>query len=188
RQLGIDCVTVFICSTENLTARAANEVAFLMGVIENTITRILDRPDRSWRVHIAGSLDALPSTTAMALKDLSERTSGLDTGRRLCLAVGYGGRQEILDAFVGYLREQDRAGASLDELARSFEATDIDRHLYLPDLPIPDLIIRTSGEQRSSNFLIWQGSQAEYFFCDAYWPAFREIDLLRALRDYAKRL
>lgn len=103
------------------------------------------------------------------------------------MTVGYGGRQEIFDAFTSYLREQAALGTTLDDLARSFDSDDIDCHLYQPELPLPDIIIRTSGEQRSSNFLIWQGSHAEYFFCDTYWPAFREVDLLRAIRDFGRR-
>ena len=187
QRLTIDHVTIFVCSTENLTRRAANEVASLMNLIETTISRLLTRPDSSWRVHVAGNPDVLPDTTATALKDLSNQTAVLDTNRHLTLAVGYGGRQEILDAFTSYLQEQSAAGNSLGDLAETFTASDIDRHLYQPTLPEPDIIIRTSGEQRSSNFLIWQGSQAEYFFCDAYWPSFREVDLLRAVRDYSRR-
>ena len=185
--LGIHHVTVFVCSTENLTNRAADEVAFLMNVVETTIARLLTRPGRSWRVHMAGNPDVLPDATATALKNLCVQTETVDTGHHLTLAVGYGGRQEIVDAFVSFLRERAEAGATLEELAGTFEADDIDRHLYQPDLPLPDIIIRTSGEQRSSNFLLWQGSNADYFFCDAYWPAFRETDLLRAVRGYLRR-
>ncbi|QGN35325.1 di-trans,poly-cis-decaprenylcistransferase [Microlunatus sp. Gsoil 973] len=185
--LNIHHVTVFVCSTENITNRAANEVAFLMNVVETTITRLLTRPGRSWRVHMAGNPDVLPDATATAVKNLCIPTESVDTGYHLTLAVGYGGRQEIVDAFVSFLKEQASAGSTLDELARTFDADDIDRHLYQPDLPLPDIIIRTSGEQRSSNFLLWQGSHADYFFCDAYWPAFRETDLLRAVRDYVRR-
>lgn len=187
QQLTVHHVTVFVCSTENIRNRATGEVAFLMNVIETTITRLLTRPDRSWQVHVAGNPDVLPAGTAAALKDLCTETEGVDSGNHLTLAVGYGGRQEILDAFTSYLREQSLTGAALDDLADSFDADDIDRHLYQPDLPVPDIIIRTSGEQRSSNFLLWQGSHADYFFCDAYWPAFRETDLLRAVRDYLGR-
>ena len=187
QRLTVHHVTIFICSTENLTRRAAGEVAALMDIIENTIARLLTQPGRSWQVHVAGNSDVLPQATATALKDLCTETETIDSGYHLTLAVGYGGRQEIVDAFTSYLHEQALTGADLDDLARTFEADDIDRHLYQPDLPVPDIIIRTSGEQRSSNFLLWQGSHADYFFCDAYWPAFRETDLLRAVRDYLRR-
>lgn len=186
-RLSIHYVTVFVCSTENVTNRSANEVAFLMNVIETTIGSLLTQPDRSWRVHVAGNPDVLPDTTATALKNLCDQTAAVDTGQHLTLAVGYGGRQEIFDAFTSYLHEQSDAGRTLSDLIETFDTSDIDRHLYQPDLPAPDIIIRTSGEQRSSNFLIWQGTHADYFFCDAYWPAFREIDLLRAVRDYGRR-
>ncbi|QDP97182.1 di-trans,poly-cis-decaprenylcistransferase [Microlunatus elymi] len=187
QRLDINHVTVFVCSTENLDRRAAGEVSFLMNVIETTISRILTRPGRSWRVHMAGNPDVLPDSTATSLKELCNRTDAIHTGRHLTLAVGYGGRQEIVDAFIAYLDEHTATTETLDDLAHTFEATDIDRHLYQPGLPLPDIIIRTSGEQRSSNFLIWQGSHADYYFCDAYWPAFREVDLLRAVRDYTRR-
>lgn len=187
QRLTIRHVTVFVCSTENIINRGADEVAFLMNVIEITISRLLTRPDRSWQVHIAGNPDVLPGTTATALKDLSRQTAAVASGRHLTLAVGYGGQQEILHAFTDYLHEQAANNTSLDGLARSFDSSDIDRHLYQPDQPQPDIIIRTSGERRSSNFLIWQGSHADYFFCDTYWPAFREVDLLRTLRDYSQR-
>lgn len=187
QQLDINYVTIFVCSTENITNRAADEVANLMNIIETTISQLFTQPNRSWRVHIAGNPDALPASTARALKDLSGQTETVTSGRHLTLAVGYSGRQEILDAFTSYLHEHAGSGATLDDLARTFEAADIDRQLYQPELPVPDIIIRTSGEQRSSNFLLWQGSHADYFFCDAYWPAFREVDLLRAVRDYGRR-
>ena len=160
QRVDIHHVTVFVCSTENLTHRAAGEVAFLMNVIETTISRLLTRPGRSWRVHVAGNPDVLPDSTATALKDLCNQTEAVNTGRHLSLAVGYGGRQEILDAFTGYLHEQAATDNSLADLAGTFEPDDIDRHLYQPQLPLPEIIIRTSGEQRSSNFLIWQGAHA----------------------------
>jgi short-chain Z-isoprenyl diphosphate synthase len=101
------------------------------------------------------------------------------------LAVGYGGRQEVLDAIRQVLYEQADAGATLIGLADTLTTDDIARHLYTAGQPDPDLVIRTSGEQRASNFLLWQTVTSELYFCDAYWPAFREIDFLRALRSYS---
>ncbi|HEY9293895.1 MAG TPA: polyprenyl diphosphate synthase, partial [Microlunatus sp.] len=184
-KLEIDHVTVFVCSTENILRRATSEVDFLMDVIESMARSLLRQRARSWRVRIAGNLDVLPDRTARALKNLVDETADDRSGRQLVLAIGYGGRQEIFDAFTDYLHEQQAAGSTLSELARRFDLSDIDRHLYVDPMPSPDLIIRTSGEQRSSNFLLWQGIRANYYFCDVYWPAFREFDFLRAVRSFS---
>ena len=103
------------------------------------------------------------------------------------IAVGYGGRQEIVDAVRAVLRERAVVGASLEEVAESLSEEDITVHLYTKGQPDPDLVIRTSGEQRLSGFLLWQSVHSEYYFCEVYWPAFRRVDFLRALRDYSRR-
>ncbi len=185
--VGIKEVTVFICSTENLSRRADAEVAYLMRVIEEVIAARLARPGAGWQVHVAGLLDVLPDSTARALKDVVERTRDCATGAHLTLAIGYGGRQEIIDAVRDLLTEAGAAGTSLADLAASLTPQDITAHLYTVGRPDPDLVIRTSGKQRMSNFLLWQSAYSELYFCEAYWPAFREIDFLRALRSYAAR-
>jgi short-chain Z-isoprenyl diphosphate synthase len=184
---GVKHVTVFVCSCDNLLRRDDAEVAFLMQVIEQVVADRLTTPDTGWQVHIAGLLDVLPDSTARALKRAVAATRDCSTGAQLTLAIGYGGRQEVIDAVVSLLREQSEAGTSLSELARTFTADDIGRNLYTAGQPDPDLVIRTSGEQRLSDFLLWQSAHSELYFCDAYWPAFREIDFLRALRSYAAR-
>jgi short-chain Z-isoprenyl diphosphate synthase len=183
---GIRHVTVFVCSTENLANRADAEVAFLMRVIEQVVADKLSR-DPTWHVHIAGDLDVLPDTTAQALKHAVEASRGCTTGAHLTLAVGYGGRQEVIDAFRALLYEHAEKGTTLAELAETITAQDVARHLYTAGQPDPDLVIRTSGEMRLSNFLLWQSAYSELYFCEAYWPAFREIDFLRALRSFAAR-
>ena len=185
--IGVDHVTVFLCSTENLVRRSGTEVAFLMRVVERLVTDRLARPNTGWRVHVAGLLDLLPDSTARALKDAVEATRDCPTGRHLTLAVGYGGRQEVVDALRDVLYDRAAAGRSLSDVATSLTADDIAAHLYTAGRPDPDLVIRTSGEQRMSNFLLWQGAYSELYFCDAYWPAFREIDLLRAIRSFGAR-
>ena len=185
--VGIKHVTVFLCSTENLQRRGDAEVAFLMRVIEQMVADRLGRRDARWRVHVAGMLDALPDTTARALKDAVEATRDCATGAHVTLAVGYGGRQEVIDALREHLHERAETGESLADVASALTVDDIARHLYTAGQPDPDLIIRTSGEQRVSNFLLWQSAYSELYFCEAYWPAFREIDFLRALRSYADR-
>ncbi|MEE1783268.1 polyprenyl diphosphate synthase [Streptomyces sp. SP17BM10] len=185
--LGIGHVTVFVCSTENLQRRGDAEVAYLMGLIEQVVTDRLTRPDARWQVHLAGLADALPDSTARALKEAVEATRACTTGAHVTLAVGYGGRQEVVDAVRDLMYARAEAGASLTEVADTLTVDDIAPHLYTAGQPDPDLVIRTSGEQRLSNFLLWQSAYSELYFCEAYWPAFREVDFLRAVRSFAAR-
>jgi short-chain Z-isoprenyl diphosphate synthase len=184
---GIRHVTVFVCSAENLQRRGDAEIAFLMQVTEDVLASRLARPQGTWQVHTAGMLDVLPDSTARALKEAVEATQECATGAHVTLAIGYGGRQEVLDAIRALLYEQAAGGGTLTALAGSLTTGDIARHLYTAGQPDPDLVIRISGEQRVSGFLLWQSVHSELYFCDAYWPAFREIDFLRALRSYAAR-
>jgi short-chain Z-isoprenyl diphosphate synthase len=103
------------------------------------------------------------------------------------VAVGYGGRQELVDAVRALLHEHAAAGTALEDLAEELDVEHIAAHLYTRGQPDPDLVIRTSGEQRLSGFLLWQSAHSEFWFCEAYWPDFRRVDFLRALRDYAAR-
>jgi short-chain Z-isoprenyl diphosphate synthase len=183
---GVKHVTVYLCSTENLARRDDAEVSYLMQLIEQVITDKLAQPDAGWQVHVAGTLDALPDTTAHALKNAVEVTRDCTTGHHITLAIGYGGRQEVVDALRSLLTEHAAAG-TLDELADTITMEDVSQHLYTAGQPDPDLVIRTSGEQRLSNFLVWQSAYSELYFCDTFWPAFREVDFLRALRSYARR-
>ena len=124
---------------------------------------------------------------ARALKSAVDGTSRCATGATVTLAIGYGGRQEVTDALRDLMLERAADGQSLVDVAMNLTTDDIARHLYTAGRPDPDLVIRTSGEQRMSNFLLWQSAYAELYFCDAYWPAFREIDFLRALRSFGAR-
>jgi short-chain Z-isoprenyl diphosphate synthase len=187
RAAGIRHVTVFICSAENLARRDDAEVAALMEIIEQVVLTRIAMPDPDWQVHIAGLVDMLPGSTARALKDAAAATSHCPTGAHVTLCVGYGGRQEIVEAVRAFLEERAGSGATLADLASQLQPGDIARHLAGAGRPEPDLIIRTSGEQRMSNFLLWQSTDAYLHFCDCYWPAFREVDFLRALRDFAAR-
>jgi short-chain Z-isoprenyl diphosphate synthase len=185
--LHIQHVTVFVCSTENLQRRSTPEIAFLMKVIEKTAGDHLARPGARWRLHLAGCLDLLPDSTASALKQAVEATRECASGAHLTLAIGYGGRQEVIDAVRDHLLEQAAAGRTLDQVAEALTVEDLTGHLYTAGHPDPDLVIRTSGEQRMSNFLLWQSAYSELYFCDALWPAFREIDFLRAVRSFGAR-
>ncbi|GAA3517239.1 polyprenyl diphosphate synthase [Actinocatenispora rupis] len=183
--LGVDHVTIFVASTENLTNRPDAELRFLTTALERTVTRRVARADNAWRLRIAGRLDLLPDTTAHALKVAADQSPA--DGPCLTVAIGYGGRQELVDAFRSLLADAANAGTTPAELAETVTADDIAAHLYTAGLPDPDLVIRTSGEQRLSGFLLWQSAYSELYFCDVYWPAFRHVDFLRALRSYAAR-
>jgi short-chain Z-isoprenyl diphosphate synthase len=133
-----------------------------------------------------GALDLLPAATAERLKAAEEATRDFD-GLLVNVAVGYGGRREIADAVRSLLHEHAAAGSSLEELADIIDVEHIAQHLYTKGQPDPDLVIRTSGEQRLGGFLLWQSAQSEFYFCEAYWPDFRRVDFLRAIRAYAQR-
>ena len=186
--LGIPYVTLWLLSTDNL-GRDEVEVSALMGIIEDTVRRMgctEGATDRGLRVTAVGALDLLPESTRRTLKEAEEATRYHDR-LRVQVAVGYGGRQEITDALRSLLAERAAQGLSLEELAETLVPEDIGAHLYTTGMPDPDLIIRTSGEVRLGGFLLWQSAHSEFYFCDAYWPAFRRVDFLRALRDYQRR-
>ena len=103
------------------------------------------------------------------------------------VAVAYGGRHELRDAVRSLLAEEAEKGTSLADLAETLEIDQIEDHLYTRGQPDPDLIIRTSGEQRLSGFLMWQSAHSEFYFCEALWPDFRKVDFLRALRSFTQR-
>ncbi|MEU6860047.1 polyprenyl diphosphate synthase [Glycomyces sp. NPDC046736] len=184
--IGIDHVTVYVASVDNLTKRGGGEVAHLMDMVEEIVAERLLRPGNRWRLHIAGRLDCLPDSTAHALKTAVEATADREGGH-LTVAIGYDGQTEIVDAVRSLLEHEAAQGTELGELAERLTAEDIGAHRYTADLPDPDLIIRTSGERRLSSFLLWQSARAELYFCDVYWPGFRRVDFLRALRDFAAR-
>ncbi|MGE5136618.1 MAG: isoprenyl transferase [Gemmatimonadota bacterium] len=182
RQARVEVVTLWLLSTDNL-ARPASELDPLLRIIEQTVRRLAEQ---DWRIKPVGALDLLPAETAQVLKDAAEAAAG-NPGLLVNVAVGYGGRREIADAVRSLLLDHATRGTSIEELAEILDVEHIAEHLYTAGQPDPDLVIRTSGEQRLSGFLLWQSAHSEYYFCDAYWPAFRRVDFLRALRSYAAR-
>jgi short-chain Z-isoprenyl diphosphate synthase len=182
-EVGVEHVTLWLLSTDNL-ARPTAELRPLMTIIENTVQRLGD--SRRWRVHPVGALDLLPAETARVLKEVGTDTAGVD-GMTVNIAVGYGGRREIADAVRSLLHDHAERGTSIEELAEILDVEHIAEHLYTRGQPDPDLVIRTSGEQRLGGFLLWQSAHSEFYFCEAYWPDFRRVDFLRALRSYAER-
>ncbi|WP_446665783.1 isoprenyl transferase [Flexivirga sp. B27] len=182
-EAGVEVVTLWLLSTDNL-GRSPVELKPLLGIIEGAVEGLA--ADRRWRLHPVGALDLLPDSTAQVLKEAADTTAGVD-GLIVNIAVGYGGRREIADAVRAMLQEHAARGTSLEELAETLDVEHIAEHLYTKGQPDPDLVIRTSGEQRLGGFLLWQSAHSEFYFCEAYWPDFRKVDFLRALRAYAVR-
>jgi short-chain Z-isoprenyl diphosphate synthase len=111
----------------------------------------------------------------------------INGGVEVNVAIGYGGRREIVDAVKGYLQDKSAHGANLEDAAAGLSAEEVSKYLYTAGQPDPELLIRTSGEQRLGGFLLWQSALSEFYFCEAYWPDFRRVDFLRALRAYSQR-
>lgn len=183
QELGVKVVTLYMLSTDNMN-RSAEELDQLTGIIANTLDRIGE--EDNVRVHPVGAPEVLPPELAQRLQSLAKKTADAH-GLHVNVAVGYGGRREIVDAVRELLRNAEQKHQSLTELADELSVEDISQHLYTRGQPDPDLVIRTSGEQRLSGFLMWQSAYSEFYFCEALWPDFRRIDFLRALRDYARR-
>ncbi|WP_028928985.1 isoprenyl transferase [Pseudonocardia asaccharolytica] len=184
RAADVEVVTLFLLSTDNLS-RAADELEPLLEIIADVVDE-LSGPTRPWQLRVVGALELLPAEIARRLSASAARTIGRP-GPQVNVAVGYGGRQEIADAVRKLLLQHAEAGTTIEELAEVLDVDHIAAHLYTSGQPDPDLIIRTSGEQRLSGFLLWQSAHSEFWFCEAYWPEFRRVDFLRALRDYAAR-
>ena len=184
--LGIKTVTLYVLSTENLD-RTPKELAALFGLIEARLNRLLnDVRITKYKVNVRaiGHLDLLPRSIVELLQAIERKTEGY-SDHYLNIAVAYGGRTEITDVIRSIA--QDVKSSKLSPEAITEET--VSKRLYTSYLPNqePDLIIRTSGEERTSGFLLWQGAYSELVFVDVFWPAFRYIDLLRAIRTYQKR-
>ena len=182
-EVGVEVVTLWLLSTDNLN-RSEHELRPLLSIIEAVVQDLAAH--RRWRLNPVGALDMLPPHTTSVLKQAADDTDDV-SGMIVNVAVGYGGRQEIADAVRAMLLEHATRGTSLQELAETVDVEQITAHLYTKGQPDPDLVIRTSGEQRLGGFLLWQSAHSEFYFCEAYWPDFRRVDFLRALRAYAER-
>ncbi len=185
-ELGIRIVTIWVFSTDN-ALRKREEIEGLLKVIEEKLDDLSKNPiirKNQFKIRVLGNLDLLPEGLKDVIARLEASTKDYE-GHILNIAVGYGGREEIVDAVRKAIREKNCCTAA--ELADSITGDDITSHLYTCGIPDPDLIIRTSGEIRLSGFLLWQSAYSEFYFCDAFWPAFRKIDFLRAIRSYQER-
>ena len=183
-EVGVEVVTLWLLSSDNLSNRPPEQLSGLLAIIEGAVESLAEA--RRWRINPVGALDLLPTETAERLKAAAESTRDLD-GLLVNVAIGYGGRREIADAVRSLLTEHAGKGTSLEELADVIDVDHIAAHLYTKGQPDPDLVIRTSGEQRLGGFLLWQSAQSEFYFCEALWPDFRRVDFLRAIRSYAER-
>ena len=187
QEAGIEMATVYLLSTENLQ-REEQELAALIEIITEVVEEIC-APANQWSVRTVGDLELLGEEPARRLRDAVQSTeeAGRASSFHVNVAVGYGGRQEIVDAVRGLLAKELANGVTGEKLIEAVTAEAISENLYTSGQPDPDLVIRTSGEQRLSGFLLWQSAYSEMWFTEAYWPEFRRVDFLRALRDYSAR-
>ncbi len=183
-EIGIKTVTVYALSTENLN-RPREEVEALIGLAEKAFNEVITSKEiheRKVKIRALGRLYLLNESLREAIKKAEESTKDYND-RRLNIAIAYGGRAEILDAAKKILADAINGDLEVNEINEEAFA----RYLYTAEDPDPDLIIRTSGEERLSGFLLWQSAYSEFYFMDVYWPEIRKIDLLRAIRTYQRR-
>lgn len=183
-QLQVPVVTLYLLSTENLKKRDTEELKDLLEILTELAAELARRGN--WKLRVVGDRSSLPPEFLNSLEQ-SERATINTVGAQVNLAIGYGGRQEITDAMRSIVKDSITRGSDLEKLVDSLTPELIAKHLYTSDQPDPDLIIRTSGEQRLSGFLLWQSSSSELYFEEALWPAYRRVDFLRAIRAFAGR-
>ena len=183
--LQIKYVTLYAFSTENFN-RNEEEVKELMTLFEKSFQEIIEHPEikkRKIRIKVIGRTHLLPQSVQNAILLAENNTAAYKDGPTLIIAVGYGGRAEMIDAIKSIATKIENGtmtSADINEVV-------VGRHLYTNGIPDPDLIIRTSGEERLSGFLTWQSAYSELYFADVYFPGFRKIDLWRAIRTYQSR-
>lgn len=185
--LSVPVVSVWALSIDNLE-RDPDELDRIFAIVEEKVRALGEAGARSGlrRIRGVGRLHLLPDSTREAIARVEADTAAYGP-YELIIAVGYGGREEITDAVRRLVADHVARGESLEAVAAAIEPEEIGRYMYAADVPDPDLIIRTSGELRLSGFLLWQSAYSEYYFCDVFWPEFRRIDFLRALRSYGNR-
>ncbi|MCX8530720.1 MAG: isoprenyl transferase [Rhodoluna sp.] len=184
QDIGVTVATLYLLSTDNLTKRESKELQELMDVIGSLAGDLA--ASKIFKLQLVGDREALPKDLLKKLED-AEKASKKSTGLHVNLAVGYGGRKEIADAMRSILKKHAKQGTSVESLAELLTPELITEHLYTGGQPDPDLVIRTSGEQRLSGFLLWQSANSEFYFEEALWPDFRRVDFLRAIRAFERR-
>jgi len=182
-RIGLPWLTLYAFSLENNLRRPRAEVNFLMRLLKTYLETNVERMmDNNVRMLYIGRTHDLPPEVQEKMRWV-EDTTARNTGTTLTLALNYGGRSELVDAFRGLAAEMKHKHLSVDHITEE----DIHRHLYTAHMPDPDLLIRTSGELRISNFLLWQVAYTEIFVTERYWPDFRGIHLLEAIADFQRR-
>lgn len=179
----VQVVTLWLLSNQNLN-RSVDELSNLFSIIGSTVSDLSSKG--RWEIRPVGSLELLPADLQEQLANIALKTKGI-LGVKVNVAIGYGGRSEIADAVKNFILEESQLGKSPAEIAAKVSVDEISRYLYTAGQPDPELVIRTSGEQRLGGFLLWQSAHSEFYFCEAYWPDFRRVDFLRALRAYSQR-
>jgi tritrans,polycis-undecaprenyl-diphosphate synthase [geranylgeranyl-diphosphate specific] len=183
-EAGVKVCTLYAFSVENFQRRQ-DEVNEIMAIAKDKFSEVVGNPDvhkHRVRIQAIGRVDLLPDEVQLAITKAEEETR--DYGDHILnVAIGYSGRAELVDA-VQAIGEKIQSGG-LDPSNVNEEL--IEKHLYTNGIPDPDLIIRTSGEERLSGFLLWQSAYSELYFAQMYWPAVRRIDIWRALRSYERR-
>ncbi len=182
-RIGLPWLTLYAFSLENNLKRPRTEVSFLMRLLRTYLSNNVQRMnDNNVRIQYIGRTDELEREVRERMEWAADATKH-NTGTVLTLALNYGARSELVDAFRALSGEIERKELRLEDVTEQ----DIQRHLYTAHMPDPDLLIRTSGEMRISNFLLWQIAYAEIFVTDRLWPDFRGIHMLEAIEDFQKR-
>ena len=182
RKLGIPYLTLYAFSSENWSRPAAEVGALMRLLVQYLRSEEREMMENGIRLSTIGRVDLLPPKVRDALKETMEKTAG-NRQMTLILALNYGGRDEILDAARKMIADHDAGALKLEDLSTET----LSSYLYTSGVPDPDLLIRTSGEFRISNFLLWQAAYTEFYFTEVLWPDFREKHLVEAIADYQKR-
>ncbi len=184
QELGIKVLTVYAFSTENFN-RSSDEVELLMELFEDSLRSLKDEKrvhEERIRIKVLGNLDLLPDNIQRLIEEVEDVTKDYDSNF-YNIAIAYGGREELVHAFRRIAAKVEEGCIKADEIDEDM----ISKHMYTSHVPDPDLVLRTSGEVRISNFLLWQMAYSELYFTDVYWPGFRRIDFMRAVRTYQMR-
>jgi len=183
-ELGIEIITAYAFSTENFN-RSQKEVDGLMKLFVKNFKRLIDHEKihkNEVKVKVVGKLELLPPDVREAIEDAEKATAKYNK-RLLNLAIGYDGRLEIIDSIKKIIKDIEDKKITIDDVNEEL----VSKNLYTAGLEDPNLIIRTSGEERLSGFLLWQSSYSELYFCETLWPELRKVDFIRAIRSYQER-
>lgn len=183
-ELGIEIITVYAFSTENFN-RPEHEVEGLMNLFVKNFKRLVTHEKihkNEVRVKVVGRTELLPENVKEAINDAEQSTQHY-TKRLFNIAIGYDGRLEIIDSFKKIIQDVQDGKITIDDVDEDL----VSKNLYTGGLDDPNLIIRTSGEERLSGFLLWQSSYSELYFCETLWPELRKVDFIRAIRSYQAR-